>query len=283
MITIKKHILNTDDNVIPVSFDASPNHSDAFSEGLPDTIVIHYTAGSSLDSSVNWLKNPASKASTHVIIGKKGEIVQLVPFNIKAWHAGISEWRGRSGLNRYSIGIEIDNAGLLEKRADGYYSNFGKRVDNSQVVLAPHKYGDKEQAWEAFTEKQIEVVETLCLLLKENYPIKEIVGHEDVSRGRKTDPGPAFPLQKIINRVLTGRKDDESSKPDDNVKYHAINYGVVSADYLNIRKEPSTNGRLASDPLPRGTKLKIIEEKNGWLRVKVELQGWVSQKWVKGV
>jgi N-acetylmuramoyl-L-alanine amidase len=119
-------------------------------------------------------------------------------------------------------------------------------------------------------------------LLIENYPIKEIVGHEDISRGRKTDPGPAFPLQKIINRVLTGRKDDESSN-DGNEENNGINYGVVSADYLNIRKEPSTNGQLASDPLPRGTKLKIIEEKNGWLRVKVELQGWVSQKWVKGV
>lgn len=282
MITIKKHILNTDDNTIPVSFDASPNHSDAFSDGLPDTIVMHYTAGSSLESSVNWLKNPASKASAHLIIGKKGEIVQLVPFNLKAWHAGISEWKGRSGLNRYSIGIEMDNAGLLEKRADGYYTNFGKRLDNSQVVLARHKFGDKEQAWEAFTEKQIETVETLCLLLIENYPIQEIVGHEDISRGRKTDPGPAFPLQKIINRVLTGRKDDESSN-DGNEENNGINYGVVSADYLNIRKEPSTNGQLASDPLPRGTKLKIIEEKNGWLRVKVELQGWVSQKWVKGV
>jgi N-acetylmuramoyl-L-alanine amidase len=171
MIDIKDHILKTGSHSSHITFDQSPNHSGIFAEGLPDTVVIHYTAGSSLESSVSWLKTPQAKASAHIVVGKSGNIVQLVPFNTKAWHAGSSKWKGRSGMNHFSIGIEIDNGGLLEKRADGFYTHFGKRIDNSQVVLAPHKNGGSEQAWEAYTEKQIETVEKICLSLKSNYPI----------------------------------------------------------------------------------------------------------------
>jgi N-acetylmuramoyl-L-alanine amidase len=175
MIEIKNHFFVPKSGVPGITADESPNHSGTFSNELPDTIVIHYTAGNSLASSVSWLKNPQAKASAHTVVGKTGDIVQLVPFNIKAWHAGRSHWKGRSGMNHYSIGIEIDNAGLLEKRADGYYTHFSKRIDNSQVVLARHKNGTEEQAWEAFTEKQIEAVELICLSIKEQYPSIDIV------------------------------------------------------------------------------------------------------------
>ena len=275
MITVKNHRLVSSDKSLQISFDASPNHGTTFSEGLPDVIVLHYTGGSSLESSVNWLKSPASKASAHVIIGKNGEIVQLVPFNIKAWHAGISEWQGRKNLNHFSIGIEIDNSGLLEKRVDGYYTYWGKRIDNSQVVLATHKHKNQEQVWEAFTEKQIVIVEKIVMALKESYPIKDIVGHDDIAPGRKTDPGPAFPLQKIKNKLFYYRNEDVQLDINNNP-----NYGIVTADYLNIRTGPSVNNQTVSEPLPKGTKLKIVEEKNGWLKVKVDIQGWVSQHWV---
>lgn len=277
---IKNHILKAASKSNAITFDESPNHSGKFAEELPDTIVIHYTAGGSLESSVSWLKNPRAKASAHVVIGKSGEIVQLIPFNVKAWHAGKSQWKGRSGLNHYSIGIEIDNAGLLEKRADGYYTHFGKRIDNSQVVLATHKNNDTEQAWEAFTEKQIETVELLCLMLKEHYPIDEIVGHDDISPGRKTDPGPAFPLNSLKEKVSRGRNDDDDQEDTD---APATEAGVVSADYLNIRSKPNTSASTLSEPLPRGTKLKIMETQNGWLRVKVDLEGWVYGDWIKKV
>ncbi|MGQ1891246.1 N-acetylmuramoyl-L-alanine amidase [Thermophagus sp. OGC60D27] len=276
MITIKDHILVSNDGSSSVSYDPTPNHGTIFRDGLPDTVVIHYTGGNSLESSVKWLQNPVSKASAHLVVGKKGEIVQLIPFNQKAWHAGKSEWNGRKNLNQFSIGIEIDNAGLLEKRADGFYTFWGKRIDNSQVVLASHKHDKREQAWEAFTEKQIVTVEMIILELKKHYPIKEIVGHDDIAPGRKIDPGPAFPFQKIKNRLFSTRNEDvpTDTTPKD------LHYGIVVADYLNIRTEPSRDSQMASDPLPKGTKLRIIERKNGWLRVKVELQGWVSQSWV---
>lgn len=276
---ISNHKLKCKNGDFSVSYEESPNCSGPFANELPDTIVIHYTAGSSLSSSVNWLTNPQAKASAHLVIGKSGEIVQLVPFNIKAWHAGRSIWKGRQGLNHFSIGIELDNAGMLEKRADGFYTCFGKRIDNSQVVLAPHKNGKEEKAWEAFTEKQIDAVERICLILKEEYPITEIVGHDDIAPKRKTDPGPAFPLQNLRNNVLIGRADNHK----DEASEERLSAGIVSADYLNIRSSPDGNSSLVSEPLPKGTKLAVIEEKAGWLRVKVILEGWVSKKWVEEI
>jgi N-acetylmuramoyl-L-alanine amidase len=276
MMKIKEHKLIASIGGPSVSFNESPNHGGTFEQEFPDSIVIHYTAGSSLSSSVAWLKNPQAKASPHLVIGKTGEIVQLVPFNVKAWHAGKSSWKGRKGLNNFSIGIELDNAGMLEKRADGFYTHFGKLVDNSQVVLAPHKHGGPEKAWEAYTVKQMETVEQICLCLQENYPITEIVGHDDIAPGRKTDPGPAFPMNNFRNRILLGRNNNEAPDTMD----EELSAGIVSADYLNIRTQPDSNAKLASDPLPKGTKLKILESRGGWLRVKVDLEGWVSQTWV---
>ena len=76
-------------------------------------IVLHYTAGTSAESSALFLTRPDVSASAHVVIGREGEVFQLVPFNIEAWHAGKSWYAGRGGLNRYSIGIELDNLGKL--------------------------------------------------------------------------------------------------------------------------------------------------------------------------
>ena len=96
---------------IPLELE-TPNHSGRFAGDLPDTVVIHYTAGASLKSSASWLTDHRSNASAHLVIGKSGEMIQLAPFNIRTWHAGKSYWKGRNNLNNYSIGIELDNAGI---------------------------------------------------------------------------------------------------------------------------------------------------------------------------
>ena len=280
---IKDHKLIAATGNLDISYDETPNHSGQLKQDLPDTIVIHYTGGASLGSSVNWLKNPQAKASAHLVVGKTGKIVQLAPFNVKTWHAGISKWKGRKNLNRYSIGIEIDNAGLLTKRADGYYTSFGKKVKENEVVFAKHKNEQEEKAWAAFTDKQIASIEDLCFLLKEQYNIVEIVGHDDIAPERKIDPGPAFPLQQISDRVLLGRNDededgDEGEATDRN---RTGPNGIVLADFLNIRSNPTIAAATVTDPLTRGTKLKILESKGKWSRVKVETEGWVVNKWVK--
>ena len=82
---------------------------------VPEYLVIHYTAGRSGASSARHFLDPEAKASAHIVLDRSGKIWQLVPFRRKAWHAGISAWAGRHGLNGFSIGIEIDNAGKLTK------------------------------------------------------------------------------------------------------------------------------------------------------------------------
>ena len=71
----------------------------------PDMIILHYTAGASAAGSAFYLARPDVKASAHVVIGRRGEVIQLVAFDTQAWHAGESSYEGRIGLNRYSIGI----------------------------------------------------------------------------------------------------------------------------------------------------------------------------------
>ena len=276
MITIEEHKLVSTPDGLEISFEESPNQSGAFKDGLPDTIVMHYTAGSSMASSVNWLKNPKAKASAHLVIGKSGKIVQLAPFNRITWHAGRSKWNKRRGLNNYSIGIELDNAGVLEKRADGYYTHFGEPVANDRVVLARHKHEQQESAWEAYTEIQLRIVTELCMVLREQYNIVELLGHDDISPKRKRDPGPAFPLEQLREKVLLGRKTTIENKADTETSG-----GIVLAEYLNIRSKPNVHSTRVTEPLPKGTKLKIVEQKGQWAYVKTEIEGWVNTTWVK--
>src|SRR5690606_5256919 len=145
-----------------IKIDTTPNKGAKFSQGMPDSIVIHYTAGPSVASAVNTFKNPTAKVSAHLVIGRDGEIVQMVPFDTIAWHAGKSEYNGRSGYNNFSIGIEIVNAGLLTKAGDNYLSWFGKIYSPQEVIHAVHSNEQSPKYWHVYTEKQIETVEELC-------------------------------------------------------------------------------------------------------------------------
>ena len=112
----------------------SPNHSGKFAASGPDSIIIHFTAGSSAESTVRTLCNPRYKASAHLVVGHDGSVTQLVPFDTIAWHAGRSSYGGRDGFNQFSIGIEIDNAGRLTRSGNGYAAWFGRIYDPDEVV-----------------------------------------------------------------------------------------------------------------------------------------------------
>ena len=276
MISIKDHLIQSSETGPDCSFRETANTRGQFKSGLPDTLVIHYTSGASAESSANWLCNKEAGASAHVVIGRKGQIIQLLPFNKIAWHAGPSKWQGRSGLNQYSIGIELANAGKLQKRADGYYTSFGKKVADEFVFLGKHKNEKEEAAWEAYTEAQVETLEMLSLSLISEYGIKAIVGHDDIAPTRKKDPGPAFPMQAFRDKVLSGRQDDAVFQEEfDETK------AIVMASYLNIRKSPAMDADLLTDPLPQGTRVVITESSGEWAKVKVETEGWVSRRYLK--
>src|SRR5690242_19589368 len=122
-----------------VRFVPATKNTTPFAAGSLDTIIIHYTAGGSAESSIKSLTDPTVQASAHLVVGRDGSITQLVPFNIVSWHAGPSQYGTRVGFNQYSIGIEIDNAGLLEKRGDKYFSWFGRAYEEKDVVHAVHR------------------------------------------------------------------------------------------------------------------------------------------------
>jgi hypothetical protein len=79
----------------------------------PTLFILHDTAGGPPGDSVSWLARNPNSVSAHVIVKLDGSIVQLAPFDRRTNHAGASQWRGRSGCNGWSIGIEIVNPGQL--------------------------------------------------------------------------------------------------------------------------------------------------------------------------
>lgn len=232
-------------------------------------LVYHYTAGSSLDSAVRSLctRKPSGNASAHLVLGRDGSIVQLAPFNVVTWHAGVSQWDGLVGLNNWSIGIEMDNAGLLRRVGDQYVAWFGRTYPASEVMLAEHKHGGSIQPWHAYTEAQITRALELAELLAAHYGLGDVLGHEDIARGRKTDPGPAFPLGSLRARVL-GREQDAPERY------------VVTATSLNIRKGPDASFERVAAPLKKGTVVLLLQAGDRWSKVEVEgptdLEGWVN-------
>lgn len=113
------------------------------------------------------------RVSAHLLIRRDGEIVQYVPFDKRAWHAGISEYQGRSKCNDFSIGIELEGIETI-----------------------------------AYTETQYQQLAKVINLLLEHYPglsKSAIVGHSDIAPERKTDPGPLFDWEKL-HRLLDDEK-----------------------------------------------------------------------------
>lgn len=170
----------------------SPNHGGAL--GKYQYIVVHYTAGKDLDSSVEWLCNPAAKASAHLVIGRDGRIVQLVSLKNIAWANGESQWEGVHGLNNYALSIELDNMGPLQL-VDGVYRSVacGAIVPPEDVFMGPHKNGGSFTRWQKYTDVQIETLKEVVHNLRTAWPsIKEVIGHDDIAPLRKSDPGPAL-------------------------------------------------------------------------------------------
>lgn len=270
---IRNHRLH-DEQDQPVPFEATPNQGGAVE---PRFLIIHYTAGASLQSSVNWLKSPAARASAHVVVGRDGRIVQMVPFNRVAWHAGRSSWAGLDGLNQYSLGIELDNWGPLTERGPGeWFSWMGTRIPADEAVMARHRHGGPERGWHTFPPVQIEAAIRVGVALREKYGFEDVLGHEDISPGRKTDPGPAFPLAAVAARIL-GRSDAGEERHESTV-------------HLNVRSGPGVEfPTVPGSPIPPGTPVAVLGESGLWREVEVlesvggihDIQGWVHGRYLR--
>ncbi len=258
-------------------------------------IVLHYTAGGSGTGSRDFMmKSPTEKgggggkkryASAHCVIDRDGSCWQIVPFNLKARHAGTSQWKGLHSLNQYSIGIEIANYGWLNKQGDGRYSRKGQTpVFNAEDVIIDTMPGSNDiRGWEPYPEDQLMAVEELVNTLIHKYPgITEVLGHQEISPGRKFDPGPAFPMQRFRNLIDNrgyGAMEGTTAiaEPFEDI--------IITKTLLNIREGNGSNfEKLPASPLAKGTELKLLDKSGIWYLVQLvdnpEIIGWVHSAYV---
>ena len=136
-------------------------------------LIIHYTGMKKEITAIKKLCDINSEVSAHYFIKKDGSILNLVPDLYEAWHAGKSSWKNIKSLNRYSIGIEIQNTG-------------------------------HENDYENYSPKQIKSLNKLLKYLIKSYKIniKNILGHSDIAPLRKKDPGEKFPWKKLAKLRL---------------------------------------------------------------------------------
>jgi N-acetylmuramoyl-L-alanine amidase len=176
----------------------------------PDMIVVHYTGMPTGEEALARLRDAAAKVSSHYLVEEDGRVFTLVPEERRAWHAGVSFWKGERGLNGVSIGIEIVNPG--------------------------HEWGYRD-----FPALQMAVVCDLCLAILSRHPIppRNVVAHSDVAPGRKEDPGERFDWQglaangvglwprDIADFGATGGLRDAATLRDVRTALAEIGYGVA--------------------------------------------------------
>lgn len=146
-----------------VNWVASPN----FDERRPNLVIIHHTSSDALDHALRTLTSPERKVSSHYLISRDGEILQLVDERARAWHAGKSWWGGITDVNSVSLGIELDNNGS-----------------------------------EPFADVQIDALLSVLEGIRQRYPIPvaNFIGHADVAPTRKDDPSAFFPWETLAER-----------------------------------------------------------------------------------
>jgi N-acetylmuramoyl-L-alanine amidase len=134
----------------------------------PDMVVLHYTGMPTGDEALVRLRNPQAKVSAHYLIEEDGRAFALVPEARRAWHAGVSFWKGERNLNGVSIGVELVNPG--------------------------HDCG-----YRPFPDAQIATLVELLAGIRERWDVSDarIVGHSDVAPDRKIDPGELFPWKRL--------------------------------------------------------------------------------------
>ncbi len=171
----------------------SPNHDERLPEDgggavVVDMLVIHYTGMMPDARALDWLCDPASGVSAHYFIDEAGVACRLVPENRRAWHAGVSAWRGAADINSRSIGIELSNPG--------------------------HEFGYRD-----FPPPQIDALVTLTRDIVARHPIprRNVVGHSDIAPARKIDPGERFPWRQLaeVGFGLWPNQDTDSAAAND--------------------------------------------------------------------
>lgn len=156
-------ILGGSGPLIPLSH-PSPNFGERKSGAVPDMIVVHYTAMQTAEAACRTLCNPDNEVSAHYLIAENGEVMSMVAEEMRAWHGGAGRWGDVTDVNSRSIGIELANDG---------YSPFSAALMDSLTDLLRGIMG----RWDI--------------------PAERVIGHSDMSPGRKIDPGLRFDWRRL--------------------------------------------------------------------------------------
>lgn len=242
----------------------------------PKIITMHYTAGFNAKEAINRFLDGSTepRVSAHLVIDLDGTITQMAPFNRKTWHAGPSRYHGYRNLNDHAIGIEVVNYGFMKgSESDPRYRD-GQKADMKRfpagVLWEKHsRVGSGTYGWPCYTKEQLEVLDQIVPLLIQKYGIEDIVSHEEIdTRGWKTDPGPAFPMERY-RAFLTNDRTDEEPK-----------HYVVTASSLNVRTGPGTNYEIFSN-LKKDDYVLVKAKEGDWLFVTFgpAKDGWISSRY----
>lgn len=152
----------------------------------PNFVIIHHTAQESVEHTLSTFTLPRTQVSSHYVIGRNGEIYQMLNDAYRAWHGGIGKWGNTTDLNSSSIGIELDNNGF-----------------------------------EGFSDEQISSLINLLKVLKDKHgiPTANFIGHSDIAPSRKVDPNPTFPWEKLAEEGFGYWYDDivDPELPDEDL------------------------------------------------------------------
>lgn len=183
-------------------------------------LVVHYAVTHSLDAT--YAAQAARGYYAHFSIDgyhdgarSRFRLLQQVPLDTYASHAGESSWRGREGCNWFSIGVEIANPGPLIRGEDGKLRTvYKKEWPESDAEEHPLRPGWPKAwtHWAKYAPEELSILATLAIALRDAGAIKDIAGHSDISPGRKFDPGPAFPLS-WLRQLVFPHHDTEPSPP----------------------------------------------------------------------
>jgi len=227
----------------------------------PIGIVLHYTASGGKDGGGDaaYLSRASSRASAQIVVGREGDVHQLMPLNNIAWHAGESKWNGVEDQNAHTIGIEIDNWGWLE----------GRRINlPEEKIFVGQRNNRGHNQWETYAEAQLQAVEEVIAAICDYYDIEYIVGHEDVSPGRKQDPGPALDefKAKMQEKYLSAPACD--SEPEAEPEPAKSEGEVTTKVALRLRKTASYSAPILT-VMPEGRSVEVLSEPfPGWFKVK---------------
>ena len=253
-----------------IDFESAGNYGkQGFGEGDPRFISISFSANNSLPSTVTFMQ---SNASTHLIIGREGKVVQMVPFNRQSFSMGKSEYQGLTSLNQHVISIELINAGGLRPLRDGNFSSpMNQSIPKEQVIEAD---GDCDyQYWQTYTPQQLAAVENVCRVLLNHFEIQEILKQSETAPGRKCGPGPAFPMEELRDKLKSLFATNEAEQKEIESLVNKVFEGSVDAEE-ELRNRFSQDDRITPYFLNKFTQIEQqLEKESQTQQIIVEVLG----------